>query len=43
MATHELDDPKVLNKENILEVVLPACSHSKDDIRNASLRILLEV
>ncbi len=40
---HELDDPKALSKEFILQVVLPSCSHTKDDIRGAAVKILVDV
>jgi hypothetical protein len=35
--------PKALSKEVIVEVVLPSCSHPKEDIRNAALKILVDV
>lgn len=36
-------NPKALTKEAIVEVVVPSCAHSKDDIRNAALKILTDV
>lgn len=42
-ATHELDDPKALTKEIILDVVLPSCSHTREEIRTAALKILVDV
>ena len=42
-ATHELDDPKELFKDTIIEVVLPSCSHTKDDIRGAAIKILIDI
>jgi hypothetical protein len=37
------DDLKALTKEQILDVVLPSVSHTKDDIRGAATRILIDV
>lgn len=37
------DDLKALTKDQIVDVVLPACSHTKDDIRGAATKILVDV
>lgn len=37
------DDLKALTKDQICDVVLPSCSHTKDDIRGAATKILLDV
>jgi hypothetical protein len=34
---------KALTKEQILDVVLPSVSHTKDDIRGAATKILIDV
>jgi hypothetical protein len=36
-------DPKALNKEAIVDCVMVSCAHGKEDIRNAALKILVEV
>jgi hypothetical protein len=36
-------DTKALSKEAIVAVVCISCSHTKDDIRNAALKILIDV
>jgi hypothetical protein len=36
-------DPKALNKEAIFDVVMVSCAHSKEDIRNAAIKILMDV
>lgn len=38
-----MDDPRPLTKELILEMVLPSCSHTKDDIRSSAVKILVDV
>ena len=37
------DATKNLTKSNVVEVVVPSCSHNKDDIRGAALKILVDV
>lgn len=40
---NDSDDLKALTKEQILDVVLPSICHTKDDIRGAATKILLDV
>jgi len=37
------DDLKALTKEQIIEVVLPSVCHTKDNIREAATKILVDV
>ena len=43
LESDDVDDPRPLSKEMILEVVLPSCSHTKDDIRSAAIKIIVDV
>ena len=37
------DATKSITKSNIIKVVVPSCSHNKEDIRGAALKILIDV
>ena len=40
---NDSDEEKALTKDQILSVVLPAVQHTKDDIRGAAVKILIDV
>lgn len=42
-GSQDQDEVKPMTKEIILDVVVPSCSHTKDDIRNAAVKILIDV
>ena len=38
-----VDAAKSLSKDKVVKIVVPSCSHTKDDIRGAAVKILIDV